>query len=394
MYQQRGQSVAVSPSGNIAVIGSYELTIDFGKGALNTKDYGAFLVELDRDGATMWSRALGALNSSYPPSVVFDGEEVVIAGTFAGDALDLGMGPLSSSGVEDLFLAAFDSHGAPLWAHTYGNEREQRANSLVVDPTGTLYLSGELAGEVNFGSGPIHGDALTSNDVFLAAFDPKGHAIAARAIPIDDGGLLIFQTVANPVGGVFLAGTLLGTADFGINTVTVDAYPLRMFGASFNTTLQPRYASLLTDSKYEQSLSSMTTDPAGNLIVLGGDEQAGTFLLGLDGHALPLFQTPLQKPFSYGSFLRPLSGSRFALVGPREGNFDYTGLTFMTFDTQGKMLSSRDLQSGSAEPLAAATAPGDAIVLTGKHGQNADLGFGPLANKGSLDVFVAQLPSN
>jgi hypothetical protein len=60
---QRATSIAVSPAGNIAVIGGFRGAIDFGLGPLQGDEvdlYDTFVVKLDADGNPIWNRNLKA----------------------------------------------------------------------------------------------------------------------------------------------------------------------------------------------------------------------------------------------------------------------------------------------------------------------------------------------
>ncbi|MFC1573479.1 SBBP repeat-containing protein, partial [Candidatus Eisenbacteria bacterium] len=179
-HHQTAKSIVVDAAGNADVIGQYEGNIDFGGGPLPTAADGQsdmFLVQLDPSGAHVWSRGFAATTDEmFNDLAIGYFDCIYVTGTFAGD-LDLGGGPLTSAGW-DVFLALFDAGGALLWNQRFGDAAGQQAYSVVVDGTAHTdyaYLTGQFAGSVDFGGGPL--TSAGSTDVFLAQFDWNGNHI-------------------------------------------------------------------------------------------------------------------------------------------------------------------------------------------------------------------------
>jgi hypothetical protein len=97
---------------------------------------------------------------------------VIIAGTFQG-SLDFGGGPVNSVGGQDFYLAKYASDGRFLWAKDIGGpNNEYNYHGLALDPSGNIYYGTNVnAATINLGGGPI---STTYMDGILAKFDPNG----------------------------------------------------------------------------------------------------------------------------------------------------------------------------------------------------------------------------
>ncbi|WP_309893367.1 hypothetical protein [Archangium sp.] len=112
-------ALAVDRRGNIALSGRNDGRLDFGGGPLEA---GAFLVKLDAQGRHVWSRRLGGNNVIADELAVDASGNVLLGGSFEG-TMDLGRGPLRSDprpGPDSLvshnaFVARFTPSGRNEW---------------------------------------------------------------------------------------------------------------------------------------------------------------------------------------------------------------------------------------------------------------------------------------
>lgn len=169
---QDGRGIVADNLGNMIVTGFFEGTIDFGSGALTAAGTDAFLAKFDPSGSHIYSRSFSGPGSDYSNSVaVDDSGRVTITGWFNGN-IDLGGGPIASAGGSDVFIAKFDGDGNHLWSEGYGDLNEQAGTDIAVDNAGNLVFAGGFLGAVDFGGGPLvnTGDW----DTYLGTLDPDG----------------------------------------------------------------------------------------------------------------------------------------------------------------------------------------------------------------------------
>jgi hypothetical protein len=98
--------LAMDASGNIVIAGQFDGSLDFGGGPLTTTgDTDVFAVKLDPMGSHLWSRSYGDAQKQTSAGVaVGPSGDLFLAGTFAG-RIDFGGGPLESAGGTDIFVA-------------------------------------------------------------------------------------------------------------------------------------------------------------------------------------------------------------------------------------------------------------------------------------------------
>lgn len=215
---QTGVDVALDAAGNVYVTGDFAGAVDFGGGVLTSAGgTDAFVVKLDSAGALVWAKRFGDGSSQNGRGIAVDGNgRVVVAGGFGG-TVDFGGGALTSAGAFDAFVAMFDSGGTPLWSKRFGDSAFQSGKSVAVDLTGNVVLAGEAAGVTDFGGGPL--TSAGGNDVFLVRLDAAGSHLWSHvfgdALVQSAGGVAV-----DSQGNVLLTGNAAGAIDFGGGPLT------------------------------------------------------------------------------------------------------------------------------------------------------------------------------
>jgi len=227
----RARGVAVDPSGNVYVAGTFTGSVDFdpGNGASGLTSLGAtdgFLAKYTGAGAFVWAVRFGGAEADSVTALVRDNAgNLYVAGGFQGTAATFGSSAtppsLNSAGGEDGFVAKITSDGAVVWARRFGGLSSERIEDVAVDPSGNLYAVGEFS--VQADAIPASGGTVVSNgsepDGFVVSFDGSG---AVRwAFPV--GGAAEDHALAVQVtsgGSVVVAGTFQGNADFAPGTAT------------------------------------------------------------------------------------------------------------------------------------------------------------------------------
>jgi hypothetical protein len=233
---QLGWSVAFDPSGNVAITGNFEGTVNFGGGPLTCAgSQDIFLAKFDASGAHLWSQRFGDAEYQLGYSVAFDPSgNIAITGNFAG-TVDFGGGPLTSVGFEDIFLAKFDASGTHLWSQRFGDAEYLLSFSVAFDLSGNIAITGWFEGTVDFGGGPLINTGL--KDIFLAKFDASGAHLWSQkfgAAGYQRGNSVAFD----PSGNVAITGWFEGTVDFGGGPLTC-ADRMDIFLAKFGPSCQP-----------------------------------------------------------------------------------------------------------------------------------------------------------
>src|SRR5439155_18267325 len=128
-----------------------------------------FVAKYSAAGSHLWSKRLGGTGDDFAFSLAVDGSgNVVVAGYFPG-VVNFGGGPLTSAGLNDLFVAKYTADGSYVWAKRLGGAANDRGAVVAVDGSGNVLMSGFYEGTVDFGGGPMTSYAGGDN-VFVAKY--------------------------------------------------------------------------------------------------------------------------------------------------------------------------------------------------------------------------------
>ncbi len=212
-------SVAVDSSGNVAVGGLFEGTVDFGGGPLTAVgDFDAFLVEFDAAGAHRWSKSFGVAGQTENLNAVrVDSTGNVLIGGVARGGVNLGGSALSG-----FYIAKFSPTGTHVWSKAFAAASTTSSPQITVDAVGNVLLAGSFSGTANFG-----GATLTSGvsaDAFLAKYDSSGAHQWAKQFSATDAPdgvpqAAAFGVAADGCGNVLMSGSFYGKLNFGVGVM-------------------------------------------------------------------------------------------------------------------------------------------------------------------------------
>jgi hypothetical protein len=214
----RSAAIAVDAAGNTYVTGIQRGASDFGGGAV---PYGggedAYLASFDANGGYRWSRGMGDADDDRGVGVaVDDGGNVYLAVRFWGGT-DVGDGPLTSAGYDDIVIASYvASSGAHRWTRQFGGVwRDEPAG--IGFGGGEVYFTGGFQSSIDFGGGGF--PSAGGYDVFVTVLNADGlyvRSVRFGGSDHDNG----FGVARSPAGAFFVTGPFYGTSDFGDGTRT------------------------------------------------------------------------------------------------------------------------------------------------------------------------------
>jgi hypothetical protein len=221
-----GQAIAADNLGNVYSVGNFQGTGDFdpGSGTFNLTDTGhgdVFVSKLDTNGNFVWAKRLGGSGVDSGNSIfVDDSGNVYITGSFQETAdFDPGSGTfnLTSSGVQDIFVAKLDTNGNFVWAKRLGGHNSEESYDIAVDGSGHVYTTGSFRATVDFDPGNDVFN-LTSNgaeDAFVSKLDINGNFVWAKSFGGDTvSNDIAYDICVDTVGNVYTTGLFYGTIDF------------------------------------------------------------------------------------------------------------------------------------------------------------------------------------
>ena len=189
--------MAVAPSGQVFLVGSFEGAAQFGDITLTSNGAtDVFVARTSADGGWDWAVSAGGADSDYGHRIAYRDGVVVIGGDFAGTAT---FGSLSRSGtpVSNVFVAALDAaNGSFLDVLVAEGDQTYTSNSsglyecntvtsMVVDEDG-VWVGGPFAGTAKFGDIEVPADTNSRLRAYLARVDLTSGTLSwnwARALP-------------------------------------------------------------------------------------------------------------------------------------------------------------------------------------------------------------------
>lgn len=348
----RGSRVAVDGQGNAFLVGSFSKSMTLGATQVSSKGgHDVYVISFDPAGTHRWSKTFGTTQSDYCTGVAVDAAGNVYIHGDGGSQLNLG-GP-AVSGYP--FVASFDAGGAHRWSVGGGGGLVTGYyGSLALDGSGNTYFTGYYSGTIALGGTTLA--ASGKSDIFFASVDASGAYRWAKGV----GGVEDNEgsgVAVDGSGNVYVSGGTSGTSDLGGGAVTAQGWG-DPFVASYTPARAHRWSRVFPcpGSGFAWSVA---VDASGNVYVLG--DFSGTCDFG---------GGPVTSQGSDDIFL-----ASFSSTGAHRWSKSFGGA---------------DWDSG-AQVLAG---PAGALYLTGTFGTTIDFGGGPLAAKGSGDLFVAVLSTN
>jgi len=348
----QGKGVAVDAAGSVRITGSFSNSVNFGGSTLTSKGmHDAFVAAFDNSGKHLWSTSFGSSSNDYGFGVGVDGNGNTFAtGSFLY-SVNPGSGTLTSNGALDVYLARFDSKGKVQWAKGYGGSSSDYSHRLALDPGGNVYITGYFYNSVSFG-----GKTFTSKggtEGFVAGYSSSGKHRWSRAIGSVgyDAGTGV---ATDNKGNVYASGQFYNSVDFGGETVS----------------------SLGGSDTYVASYS-----PGGSLRWVRTHGSTGHELGGgIDADQLGNVYTTGK----YRGFMTLMGKTTLTAIG-------YDDAYFVSYDATGKLRWARSHGSGGNDAgHRVKAAPGGYVYATGYYQSSVDFGGG-LFPSGSSTIYLLKL---
>ncbi len=155
----RGDALAVGPSDEVVVGGSYSGTVAFGTSSLPESEAAPFLVKLSPSGEALWSRGFLASSYEYAERGFLDlavAPDGAIAGAgYFSQWVRVGTQTGYSTGMYSGFIVVMEPDGSDRWWRWMGNEGGTFARGVAIDAAGDLVVMGTFRATLDFGGGPL-----------------------------------------------------------------------------------------------------------------------------------------------------------------------------------------------------------------------------------------------
>lgn len=224
-----GFGVFLDLSGDVYTTGKFQNTGDFdpGIGTANLTSAGSsdvFVQKLTSAGIFAWAKSMGGAASDQGQKLFIDGfGNVFLTGWFQAIAdFDPGIttANLTSSGLEDIFVAKLDASGNYVWARQLGGPGTDKGLTIDLDAGGNVYTSGSFSGIADMDPGLTTSNLISNGleDIFISKLNSTGTFVWATQAggTLNDKGSSVYADASN----VYLVGEFSGTVDFDPGTGT------------------------------------------------------------------------------------------------------------------------------------------------------------------------------
>ncbi len=378
--------ISVDSSGNAYITG-----VTFGglDGNANAGVQDMFLAKYDTNGAKLWTRQLGTSEADSGADVSVDSSGNAYVTGYTSGNLDGN----TIAGESDMFLTKYDTNGAKLWTRQLGTTANDPAIGVSVDGSGNAYITGYTYGDLD-------GNTNAGNrDMFLVKYDTDGVKQWTQqlgTINADLGSCVAVDDNSN----VYVSGNTQGGIDGNTHTGGWD-----MFLTKYDTDGDKQWTRQLGISF--DSAEGVSVDANGNAYVAGltngpldGNWPAGKFDLFLtkydtNGNNLWIRQLGTTEFDCANDVSVDSSGNAYVTgqtYGVLDGNTNAGGndMFLIKYDTDGTKLWTQQLGTTGSDH-------GDGVSLDGSG--NAYVvgtttgGFGGNTHAGRYDVFLVKISS-
>jgi len=226
---ETANNIFVDPAGNIYLQGQYSGSVDFdwepNAFVLGANDLNVFVAKYTAEGSFLWAVRFGGAAGArvFPGALTVDSTgNVYVTGQFT-QTVDFDPGPgvvnlTAAPNAADAYVTKLNASGALVWARRLGGSDFDAGHAIAVDGSGNVYTAGDFAGTSDFdpgagvfnltsGAGPAGG--------YVSKLDGGGNFVWAKAF-VGTGGAYCYgmDLGPGPGGGLYLAGSFLGTIDF------------------------------------------------------------------------------------------------------------------------------------------------------------------------------------
>jgi hypothetical protein len=201
-------------------------------------------------------------------SVATDTSDNVYVAGFTDGGLDGN----TLTGLEDFFVAKYDSKGVKQFTNQLGvSGASTRGNSVATDASGNVYVAG-------YTNGGLDGNALTGTmDLFVTKYDGNGTKQFTQQLGVSGASTAAMSVATDASGNVYVAGWTTGGLD---GNALSGSGSTDFFVTKYDSSGMKQYTKQLGVSGATTMGNSVATDASGNVYVAGYTNG------GLDGNTL------------------------------------------------------------------------------------------------------------
>ncbi|KYF86108.1 hypothetical protein BE17_47425 [Sorangium cellulosum] len=265
-------SVAFDRSGNLGITGIAQTRIDLGGGELPPGGgMDVVVAKFDAAGNHVFSKVFGNQSDQRGDSIAFDSRcNLILGGTFAG-AMDLGGATLTGS--RSLFVAKLDGAGNHIWSKRLGGASalDPLFLHIAVDPmTDDVVLAGDFKGTIDFGGASLTNTSDGRRPAFVAKLNAAGKHLWSKQFV---GTMSVDGLGVDASGDVLISGGQGGSVDFGGGPLGPDdPLALGLFLVRLDAAGNHRWSKRWESTNTVTRIKGMAIDANGDALIAGSTE--------------------------------------------------------------------------------------------------------------------------
>jgi hypothetical protein len=381
--------ITVDGSDNLVITGSTNVAFD-GHSLTGVTDI--FNAKYDTSGTKIWTTQLGgtAYTSVHVTGLGLDSSKNIYIGGYLPGSMD----GLTQTGLNDFYLAKYNSTGSRLWSAQLGvASKSTTAAGIVLDSSSNVYITGSTRGGLD-------GNTLTGNtDFFLSKYNSSGTKQWTKQLGVASRVTDAYAVGADSSDNVYVVGATSGNLDGVTITGTQDA-----FITKYNSAGTKQWTKLLGVSSTSTQALGIVFDSSDNLYIVGytGGNLDGNTLTGTDDTFIAKFNSAGTKQWTKllgasgsdtsANNITIDSSNNLYIAGYSNGSLPGNtitnghGLFCAKFDSTGTRLWVKEFDDGNfANTISGITISNSYLYLTGTIG-------GPLEDsveqKGVFDLLI------
>lgn len=363
--------VALDQAGNALIVG--HTSGDLGGTNLGSTD--AFVLKLDPNGGTLWTRQIGTSSSDAAYAVATDGAgNVTVAGSTGGNLVG------SNLGESDAFVTVVAADGRSLWTRQFGTEAADLARGVATDGAGNVIVVGSTGGDLASAN-------AGGTDAFVRKYDAQGGELWTRQFGTDEADDAT-DVATDAYGNVLVVGVTSG--DLAASNAGGSDVFLRLYDPTGHLIWAQQYGSAAADEANRVATTGSAIAIVGTTWHSEGFPDAFVWVVDLDGSVLWTRQIgtegiDLGLAVAFDADGNVVVGGRTSgILGATPGG-GWDGFV-RTFDGYGEVLWTRQVGTFQSDYVAGvAVRPSGHIVTTGS--TKGDFG----GQVGYEDVFVLEI---
>jgi peptidoglycan hydrolase-like protein with peptidoglycan-binding domain len=206
----------------------------------------------------------GGTNNNQGESIAVDSSgNIYITGYFY-ETVDFGGGNVTSAGSTDIFVLKLNSSGTFQWVNTYGGTSFDFGRGIAVDSSGNIYITGYFYETVDFGGGNL--TSAGGADIFVLKLNSSAtfqwvSTFGSTSIDVGE------DITVDSSGNSYITGYFEGTVDFGAGNVT-SAGSADIFVLKLNSSGTFQWVNTYGGSAFDVGMD-ITVDSSGNSYITG-----------------------------------------------------------------------------------------------------------------------------